>query len=194
MKFLEPTTGERLSPSAYLALCKTHFIGNWHYYLAPLVAVILFQTFFRFDVNYTESLPDHVFITVKGWKTGFKHGDYVAYRFPTENPASPFRKGDHMVKVIGGIAGDRVEIMADGQVKLHRTDDTEATKLMGGRSMGIAKPISRAGKPLVASRSGVIPEGAYYVFAPHKDSLDSRYEMVGLVREEDIIGKSFPIF
>ena len=55
-------------------------------------------------------IRDSVFITVKGWKSGLGRGDYVAYKFPTENPASPFRKGDHMVKLVLGTHGDEVKV------------------------------------------------------------------------------------
>ncbi len=194
MSFLT-LTKPRLSPSEYVALCVTHFKRWWMHYTLPVAVVLVLSLFIRIDVNYTDSLPDHVFVTVKGWKTGLKHGDYVTYKFPTENHVSPFRKGAHMVKIVGGVAGDTVKRLDSGEYVVLRADASDALKQLGGVPMGVAKPYSRSNKPLESGPVGVIPEGSYYVFAPHKDSLDSRYAMVGWISSDtDILGRTFPLF
>lgn len=195
MNIFEPANGNpRLSFPQYLDLCTTHLGRYWKHYLIPLVAMILLQMVVRIDVNYTQSLPDHVFITVKGWKSDLKHGDYVAYQFPTESPVSPFRKGDHMVKIVGGVAGDKVVMTESRGFQIIIPGQEQFAAILGGNSMGIAKPNSRAGKVLEPGPTGVIPEGQYYVFAPHPDSLDSRYAIVGWISKDDIIGKTFSLF
>lgn len=197
MRFLMPANGApRLSLPEYLILCRTHFKQYWKHYTIPLLVVFMLQFVIRFDVNYTESLPDHIFITVKGWKTDLKRGDYVAYEFPTENPTSPFRKGDHMVKLIGGIGGDTVTMSATRGFTVTTPGEANVSKMVPGGLgvLGVAKTVSRKGKPLEAGPVGVIPEGAYYVFAPHTDSLDSRYAMVGWITTNDIIGRTFSLF
>lgn len=193
---LQSASKPRLSPKEYLALCTTHFKANWKYYVLPVAGVLLLQTIVRLDVNYTESLPDHVFLTIKGWKTGLKAGDYVAYRFPTENPYSPFRKGDHMVKIIGGVEGDVVQMSSDRYFTILEAGKPSASaSIPGGKGThGKAKERSMRGYPLEAGPVGIIPKDAFYVFAPHPDSLDSRYAMVGWITKEDIIGRTFPIF
>lgn len=195
MKFLSPTMdAQRLSPAEYLALCWTHFKAHWHQYCVPVVAVLLLQTVVRLDVNYTDSLPDHVFLTIKGWKAGLKHGDYVTYAFPSENPVSPFRKGDHMVKMIAGVGGDEVRMTDGGDFYIRAAGTTTLLPEDLGHPVGKAKPVSRTGKPLEHGPVGVIPQDSYYVYAPHKDSLDSRYAMVGWVQDRDLIGRTFPLF
>jgi conjugal transfer pilin signal peptidase TrbI len=195
MSLFAPANGNaRLSLPEYLQLCSTHFFCYWKHYSIPLAVVLLLQLFIRIDVNYTESLPDHVFITVKGWKSDIQRGDYVAFAFPTENPVSPFRKGDHMVKIIGGVAGDKVEMTKDRGFQIIQPGQELFAATLGGDSMGISKTVSRMGKPLEAGPVGVIPEGHYYVFAPHIDSLDSRYAMVGWITKNDIIGRTFSLF
>lgn len=198
MNILSPANGApRLSLPEYLNLCVTHFRRYRKHYLIPLVAVFLLQFVIRIDVNYTESLPDHVFITVKGWKTGLKRGDYIAYRFPTESPISPFRKGDHMVKIIGGVGGDTVTMTeARGFTVLSPGETLGASMMIPGSNgtLGVAKTISRRGKPLETGPVGVIPDGSFYVYAPHPDSLDSRYAIVGWVTKDDIIGRTFAVF
>ena len=184
---------QRLPLREYLALCVSHFKLYWKRYTAPIVVLIAMTLFIRVDVNYTNSLPDHVFITFKGWKSGLGPGDYVAYRFPTENPASPFRKGDHMVKLVLGTQGDEVKVDSERNVSIHRGND-HLSPFWGGKSVGKAKPVSKTGKPLQAISPGSVPESRFFVFAPHPDSLDSRYAMVGYISEEDIIGRTFPIF
>lgn len=184
----------RLSVAEYITLCQKHFVRNWMHYTIPLAVVFLLQFFVRFDVNYTESLPDHAFVTIKGWKSGLKHGDYVAYAFPTENPVSPFRKGDHMVKIVGGTAGDEVRKDDEGNFSILKKGAAPSEVAMGGPFVGNAKPKSMTGKPLEAGPTGIIPTGRYYVMAPHKDSLDSRYAIVGWISDGDIIGRTFPLF
>jgi conjugal transfer pilin signal peptidase TrbI len=41
---------------------------------------------------------------------------------------------------------------------------------------------------------GVLPQGRYYMAAPNPDSLDSRYNWVGQVKDSQIIGRGFRIF
>lgn len=192
-----PDNGKRrLSLPEYLDLCRVHFRRYWKHYTIPLVAVFLLQLVIRIDVNYTESLPDHVFITVKGWKTGLKRGDYVAYEFPTENPVSPFRKGAHMVKIIGGVGGDIVSMTPTRGFSVTSPGERDMAKMIPGSNgtIGVAKTLSMRGKPLEAGPVGVIPQGSYYVFAPHPDSLDSRYAMVGWISEKEILGRTFSLF
>jgi conjugal transfer pilin signal peptidase TrbI len=186
----------RLSLPEYLTLCVTQFKRHWIAFVVPLAALLVLQIFIRIDVNYTESLPDHVFITVKGWKSGLQRGDYVAYTFPTDNDVSLFRKGDHMVKIVRGVGGDRVERKENGHFAIHVENITASAvdSQLELNSIGIAKPFSKAGKALVPGPEGVIPKGSYYVYAPHTDSLDSRYAIVGWINDEHIIGRTFPIF
>jgi len=188
-----PQKRQRLPWREYLAVCISHYKSYWKSYTVPLVVLIAMTLFIRVDVNYTHSLPDHVFITVKGWKSGLGPGDYVAYKFPTENPASPFRKGDHMVKLVLGTHGDVVKVDPERNVSIHRGGDRFAP-FLGASQVGKAKPVSKAGKPLEAIAPGIVPESRFFVFAPHPDSLDSRYAMVGFISEDDIIGRTFPIF
>lgn len=198
MNVLLPSNGKpRLSLRAYIGLCTTHFIQHWKQYTAPVAAVFLLQIFIRIDVNYTDSLPDHVFVTVKGWKSGLKKGDYIAFHFPNENPVSPFRRGDHMVKVIAGTPGDTVSMTNERGFSVLGVGETESAsvKIPGSNgTLGVAKEYSKKGWRLYPGPQGVIPDGAYYVFAPHQDSLDSRYSIVGWITEKDIIGRTFAIF
>ena len=184
----------RLSPAEYAKLCIASCKMHWWQVLSPILFVVVLQQFVRFEVNYTESLPDHVFVTVKGWTTGLKHGDYVTYEFPCENSVSLFMKGDHMVKIVGGLPGDRVVMNGNREFAILHDDASDAVNSFGGHPMGTAKTHSKTGKAVAPGPTGVIPEGHYYVFAPHPASLDSRYAEVGFLPQSAIVGRTFPLF
>jgi conjugal transfer pilin signal peptidase TrbI len=59
---------------------------------------------------------------------------------------------------------------------------------------GQAKTIARDGRPLLPGPTGVIPSGRFHVYAPHPDSLDSRYAITGWIRHDQIIGKAYALF
>ncbi len=65
---------------------------------------------------------------------------------------------------------------------------------INGRFIGTAKDYSKAGVLTKKTKSGVIPEGRYFVYAPHKDSFDSRYEEIGWISNSEVIGHAYPIY
>ena len=92
MELTHAAPPKRLSPREYLTLCVTSYKAHWKQYTLPLLVVIVLSTMFRIDVNYTESLPNHVFLTIKGYKD-VHPANYATYQFPSEHPCSPSRKG-----------------------------------------------------------------------------------------------------
>lgn len=186
-------TGTRLSIPAYAALCLREMRTHWRQMFLPIAVVLVLQIFVRLDVNYTDSLPHNAYITLKGSHWQLKRGDYAVFGFPVEHPASPFRKGDHLVKIVAGVPGDRVIIDDEGRVSI-LSDDAPGLAKLGGTPAGLAKPLSKAGRPLARTTGGIIPPGHYYMYAPHPDSLDSRYAMVGLIEQDAILGKTIPLF
>jgi conjugal transfer pilin signal peptidase TrbI len=185
-----------MTPWEYTALCKKHFLEHWWKYTFPVLALWFAQIWIRLDFNYTDSLPDHVYLTVKG-DTDVTRGDFVAFAFPAEHPYSPYRKGAHFLKIVAGLPGDRVHVDTSGNVRIiyrEEVNDTGSIFLLeGGHFMGRAKHHSKTGKPLEATKSGIIPDGYIYVAAPHPDSLDSRYAMLGLVSINEV-SKSYSLF
>ena len=113
-------------------------------------------------------------------------GDYIAFEW---QGGGPLPKGLHFVKIVAGVPGDVITM--DEKRGFWRNGDKDSVT---GQFLGMAKTHSLKGKPLAAGPVGIIPPGYYYVMAPHKDSLDSRYAMTGWVPREKIIGKSFALF
>jgi conjugal transfer pilin signal peptidase TrbI len=184
---------QRLSLKEYTLLCVKEMRLYWRQMLAPLAVILFLQLFIRIDINYTDSLPNHAYLTIKGSNWNLQRGDYAVFGFPTENPSSPFRKGDHLVKIIAGVPGDTVVVDENGVIRIRGEDQPGLAKI-GGSPAGIAKPYTKSGRPIQAIKGGVIPKGQYYMYAPHPDSLDSRYAMVGLVDKSNIQGKTIPLF
>jgi conjugal transfer pilin signal peptidase TrbI len=186
---MEFTMPPRLSVPEYLRLVRDHFLRNWRAYTLPLVGIFVLQLFIRIDVNLTDSLPDKAFLTVKGWTSGIKKGDYVVFEYRGTGPASPFPYGFHFVKIVAGTEGDL--ITRDGENNFYRD---EGRGVVGAAHLGKAKSVSKTGKDLQPGSTGVIPAGHYYMMAPNKDSLDSRYALVGFVDQTQLIGKTFALF
>jgi len=92
-----------------------------------------------------------------------------------------YRRDWTFVKRVAGVAGQKVTLQGR-QV------------FIDGKPVGYAKPRSLRGVPLSPIKEGVIPEGYVYAQAPHPDSLDSRYEVTGLIQTARVVGRAYAIF
>ena len=100
-------------------------------------------------------------------------GDRVLFE-----PPQAFGSPVPYLKTVRGVPGMRIEVDADGTVRLD------------GESVGRAKTHALDGRPLAAIEPGVIPPGRYYLHADHPDSHDSRYAEIGLVPGARILGRA----
>jgi conjugal transfer pilin signal peptidase TrbI len=151
----------------------------WHHRLAwTLVAggIVVFNTFFEIGFNVTYSLPETMYIVEKGVEP--KRGDYVAFRWGNQGF---YPEGDTFIKILAGVPGDVVTRQG-------------RDFFVNGKFVGHAKTHSLKGVPLDVGRTGVLGPGQYYVMAPHKDSLDSRYAVTGWIERKDFIGKAYGFF
>lgn len=153
------------------------------YIMWALIATILidragdtFSRHWSFGFNETESLPFWAFSVDKDIKTP-KRGDYFQFYCPP-NPYYP--ANSLFVKHVLGVPGDVVTIKG-------------REFFINGHSVGVAKTHSQSGQVAVMSQGGVIPEGHYFMSAPNKDSLDSRYAVIGLIDQKRLIGKAQPV-
>lgn len=160
----KPTDGKRFEET----LLGFIFLG--------LVIGWVVQSNFVFGWNVSESLPYHAFVARKG--TVPDRGDLVAFRW---HGGGHYPVGAVFMKIAAGVPGDTVERAG-------------REFLINGRPVGAAKPFSMRGEPLEAAEPGRLGEGEYYVMAPNKDSLDSRYKLVGRVSRSEIIGKAHVLF
>lgn len=137
------------------------------------VAGALWSRSHQILINKTGSLRNWGYIVDVGRLP--ERGEMVAF-MPPPNPYY----SETFVKVVGGVPGDVVE--RDGR-----------TYRVAGRPIGEAKENSARGLPLAPGPTGVLPPGHYFVYAPHKDSYDSRYADIGWVPAAAVLGAARPI-
>jgi conjugal transfer pilin signal peptidase TrbI len=151
------------------------------------ISVALFSANYQIGWNVTESLPYHMFVVHKG--ESVKKGDIVAFAWDGGGKyawMSPFKPGSTMVKYVLGVQGDYVWADGDEHYFVNGISHSQAKKFTKG-----GKPLT----PLLQPNTGLkIDTNKYYVGTPHRDSMDSRYDMVGLIDGRKFIGKVYVIF
>jgi len=127
-------------------------------------------------VNGSDSLAGAAYIM---WEQPrfLDHGTIVAAKMPA--PLEE-RFGEHVfVKRIGGMPGDVIEVTVDG------TACIEAD---------CYPPMLKDGVPVSAPiEAQVIPEGYYALVGDAPDSLDSRYDVIGLMPEDQLVGRGWTL-
>lgn len=126
--------------------------------------------------NISDSLPQKVFLVLKN--TLPQKNDFVAFKAEGNGV---YRADTVFVKKVAGIAGDRVSV----KDRIFTVND---------KAIGKAKEHSKKGMPLELGPIGTIPNGEYFVFTPHKDSFDSRYQNIGWIKQDAIIGRAIALF
>lgn len=138
--------------------------------------LLISQLWFSYHLNKTPSLPHAFFAVHKASQPVI--GEYAAIEW---KGGGGYQKGDVFIKILGGVSGDTIEVR-------------NRSVLINGQKLAEAKSHSLAGAPLQVIAAGTIPAGQVFVYTPHKDSFDSRYQMFGLVDEQQIIGKAHGFF
>ena len=131
--------------------------------------------------NWTPSLPYKVALLhpIKG---ALRRGDFIVFSFAGDGVRDyPGLAGQPFFKIVRGLPGDTVTVEGR-EVRIN------------GRPVGIAKMHAFDRRPLSPIAPGVIPPGHLYVQGLSPDSFDSRYQLSGLVRAEQVIGLVAPIF
>jgi len=144
-------------------------------YVTLGLAAWAFQAHFTLAVNISPSLPHQLFLIQKGTRP--ERGDLVAFRAST-----PVKTGTvTMIKILVGVPEDRVTRVG-------------REVFVNEAPAGLAKTHSLNGTPLALGPTGVIPPGHVHVAAPHPDSLDSRYALLGWITQHQIIGKAYALY
>ncbi len=143
---------------------------------ALITGAIAFQRSYTFGLNLTPSLPGTVFLIHKGEPVS--RGDLVAFRWAG---GGPYPAGATFVKRLVGLPGDTV-------------DRIGRAVFVNASPYGVLKQKSRSGKPLAPGPTGTLPADRFHVYAPHPDSLDSRYALTGWISRAQIIGKAHALF
>lgn len=154
-----------------------HARRRWWAYAIGAAAFVSVGSHYRIAINMSNSLPDSVYLIELG-ALPTQVGEYVAFEWQRDQF---YRRNWLFVKRVGGVSGQTIDVR-------------NRTIFVDGRPAGFAKRRSLLGVPLVPIRPGVIPADHWYVEADHPDSLDSRYEITGLVQAGRIVGKAYALF
>jgi conjugal transfer pilin signal peptidase TrbI len=167
---------ERFDVARFRSRAVTH-LRRWGLaYAAAVAGGAWFHSHYTLGLNATHSLPGTLYLIERGALP--QRGEHVAFRWAG---GGPYPAGVTFIKVLAGQPGDTVA--RDG-----------ATFIVAGTPLGQAKPASRRGEPLEPGPTGTLPKGRYFVFAPHPDSLDSRYALTGWIAREQFLGRARAIF
>ncbi len=99
--------------------------------------------------------------------------------FPGIGDLIAFRSGERvLIKRVIGCPGDSVEVQSDGSVLVNEERLSEPWALLTGDAAGeLDYPV-------------IIPEGGYFVLGDNRgSSVDSRYRVLGIVDESQLIGR-----
>jgi len=176
---LQPRVGMRAYGTLVWSAIRRHPIA-WGAFALFAAAGFVFSHFYWLRFTLTESMPYRLLLVEKTPPVmgSLQRGDLVAWRWPGGliYPADAV-----FLKVVKGLAGDRVTTVG-------------RDFYVNGEYVGRAKTVSRYGHFLEANQPGTVPAGHYYLYAPHRDSLDSRYAATGYVAHERILGKAYGLF
>ncbi len=135
------------------------------------VHTLSFTPLFGIRINATQSLPYKLFLSKPISK--LKKGQYVL--FTHSHTSVP------LVKQVLGTYGDVVSVH-EGHICIN------------GIKLGRILEHSKSGRSFTPIAEAQVKEGYVFVYAPHEESFDSRYEEFGLVKEEQIQETLWPIF
>ncbi len=131
---------------------------------------------FAIVINQTDSLPQKVWLMAVNQKP--KRNDFVAFKAPLN---SGLLKNIILHKQVLGVAGDVVSLKG-------------RDFYINGDFVATAKTHSLENEPLSLGLTGTLKEGQYYVSTPHQDSFDSRYQKMGWINVNDILGVLYPLW
>lgn len=146
-----------------------------------LVLIILTATNYAispwidFGINSSQSVDGMLFLVLKKEKP--IKGQLMAF-WP---PKNRFYRHMWFVKYVKGAEGDVVKKVGN-------------EFYINNEFIGEAKEKSQDGRLLSPSHEGRIPKGFYFVWTPHKDSYDSRYQDIGWIPSSRIIGRVVRLF
>ena len=154
----------------------------------------------RYADSRTDCFPYKVWLIDKTDKTPVV-GDFIVFRTPAAVSHIPAHKT--WVKKVLADAGAKINVTSAGNGELYPVTVSGMEKKLPVRARVtveqnkvretfIAFAVDSMGRSLPVIGSQTIPVGHYYAYSPVERSYDSRYW--GLVRQNAIIGKAYPVF
>jgi len=177
-----------------MSMCGKHYKQYWYAYALLAIATIWFMKHYTFASNRTESLPQNVFLIVKG--ENVYRGQYGAFAYQGNRY---YPDGITFIKQLRGMPGDRIDHVNNHMVlttSRHQFDENGVPlpARQAVEDMGVLFHEDKLGNELTITPAQEIKTGWRYMYAPHPKSLDSRYTLIGLVHESEMIGRAYPLF
>lgn len=152
-----------------------------------IVLIVLFSLGYTFSLRFkigmdtqaVKCIPGYTFYLIDKKDKTLEKG--FVYSFESKGLSPIYEDGTQMVKYLRGTVGDEVEISSEGTITVN--GNYEGYGLIHAEKLG-KSPEDFAGKT-------VIKNGNWFMGTSH-ESFDSRYW--GTVKNEQVIGKAYPLF
>lgn len=165
---------------AFCPALAQHIKGHAITWLLAIAMYLLIHANYRLAVNQTPSLPYSMFLIRLDARV--ETGGFVAFKW---HSGPPYPEGSIFVKRVAASTGDTV-------IKKRR-DFVGVGLTLIGKEIGLSKKHLYPNDELREGKN-TLPPRKYFVAGDHEYSLDSRYDLLGLVDEKDVIGRAYPIF
>lgn len=133
---------------------------------------------FYIAINSSESLSGKLYFVIKKAIPETKE-DKVVFLIKNNHTDN---KNRNFIKKVIGLEGDNIFISNNNKI------------FINDNLLGKIKSFSKKGKKLYPIKSQTIPKGHFFVGSSHIDSYDSRYQSIGLIPADKIIGIAYEIF
>ena len=168
--------GSRLGAFRWMPPLLSHLRRRAWAYGCLLMLAVWLQQHYTLGLNATDSLPGRLFLIERHQMPD--RGELVAFRW---HGSSHYPNGTTFIKVLEGLPGDSVAQM-------------DGVFYVNAQAVGRAKPLDKLGQTLNPGPVGTLPEGRFFVWSPHPDSLDSRYELTGWIARDQVLGRARVLF
>jgi conjugal transfer pilin signal peptidase TrbI len=135
---------------------------------------------YRLAFNESPSLPYKIMVI--HLNEAVETGGFISFRW---HSGFPFPDGSTFTKRLLASPGESV-------TKSGR-DFMVGDRNLLGKEIGLSKKKLFPNDQLKEGKN-IIPPDKYFVAGDHEYSLDSRYDLLGLVDKKDVIGRTYPIF
>ena len=141
--------------------------------LLTVICTAMVAARYRLYINVSDSMPGWLYLVQLRGPVPSR-GALIAF----QAPPTPFYPADAVfLKYVAGLPGDQVAIRGR---RWH----------LNQQYLGRIKTHARSGAPLQAGPQGELPAAHYAVWSPEEDSYDSRYQDIGWIAHERVIGRA----
>lgn len=162
---------------SFANLLLSHLRTWWPAWLLLAASLFSFGHYCELALNRSSSLPFNAFAVVRGSVPS--RGDYAAFRIGMSRPEFPSRV--IFTKLVAGVPGDVVSVR-------------DRTVFVNGVPVGQALFRSANWPSLKPIQPGLIPPRTFFLVGLARDSLDSRYSVIGLVGQDELVGRAIPLW